>query len=322
MKVIGSLKDCYEAQYDANLLLRSKVDSLLNGVKESRWHYESRLKSLESFTQKVETGRFDPRKLEGFFACTLVVENSEAISRAFDLVKRYCEILEKRPRYDSTTRKAPDSFQFDDLRLYVRLKTSPKLPASPLHNIKFEIQIKTYLQHAWSIATHDLVYKSDEISWAQQRIAFQIKATLEAAETAIAGAKDLAKVAGIAVSNEAIDKLIAVVTFLNAKWDKADLPHDIIRLSTVIAELMEATGLTLEEIEASLDRETHAGRGIKLLNLPPYLVVTQSLINTGNDKLKNYLTSVDRRKFKVFIPGEILMPSDYPTPLASRVVGT
>ena len=50
----------------------------------------------------------------------------------------------------------------------------------------FEVQIKTILQHAWSIATHDLIYKTDTVSWPKERIAFQVKAMLEHAEIAIA----------------------------------------------------------------------------------------------------------------------------------------
>jgi ppGpp synthetase/RelA/SpoT-type nucleotidyltranferase len=320
MKIVSSLRSCYDAQYEVNSQLKAKADKLLSSIREERWHYESRLKSLESFTQKIETGRFDAHHLEDFFACTVVVENADAIDRALKVVRRHCKILEQRPLSNHKTRKTPDSFQFDDLRLYVKLKTNPALPPSVVHDITFEVQIKTYLQHAWSIATHDLVYKASEVSWAQQRIAYQIKAMLEAAETAIAGAKDLAKVQSIAVSSDEVDQMIVVIEFLKKSWDASDLPRDVIRLSGVLVEFMKATGLSLKEIEDSLKEETRRGRGTKTLNLSPYLVIMQSLINTNNDKLKKYLTTTDRHKFKILLPNEVAVPAGYPVPFAGRIV--
>lgn len=54
-----------------------------------------------------------------------------------------------------------------------------------IFNIIFEIQIKSAFEHAWTVATHDLVYKSSEIDWKKLRLAAQIKATVEQLDTLI-----------------------------------------------------------------------------------------------------------------------------------------
>lgn len=41
--------------------------------------------------------------------------------------------------------------------------------------------------HAWSVVTHDLVYKADEIDWRRARLAAHLKASVEQIELVIAG---------------------------------------------------------------------------------------------------------------------------------------
>jgi len=92
MKVAKSIRFLYDELYPAQLILKEKVDQILSGKKDRRWHYFSRLKELESFAQKLETGRIDnPKRPEDFFGCTLVVENQASVPAA---EKR------KRPKFD------------------------------------------------------------------------------------------------------------------------------------------------------------------------------------------------------------------------------
>jgi len=106
MKIVNSVVQIYRAQKGLNEVLKSRVDKLFNEIKDDKWHYTSRIKSLNSFALKIETGRFsDPKGLEDFFACVLVVENIGAINKVKNLVKSYCKILEERPKSSSLTDK-------------------------------------------------------------------------------------------------------------------------------------------------------------------------------------------------------------------------
>ncbi len=194
MKIPSSVRGLHSELKETYEPLKEKVDDTIRGLREPGWHYASRIKELESFALKLETGRFpEPREIDDFLACTLVVENTTVIARAEELLCGKFELHERRPKDNKYTTKEPHSFRFDDLRLYVKWQDDPALPPTGLAGLLFEIQIKTFLQHAWSVATHDLVYKTDEKNWAKERIAFQIKAMLEHAETSIREADALAK---------------------------------------------------------------------------------------------------------------------------------
>src|ERR1039458_7003995 len=171
MKIPASIRRLHEDQKAVNDRLKSVVDERMAGLKKPRWHYESRVKELPSFALKIESGRFQkPEALEDFFACTLVVSNATEIAEAERLVGDHFTVQYRRPKQIDKTHKPSNSFPFDDLRVYAVLREGPAIPPTDLAGIAFEVQIKTFLQHAWSIATHDLLYKSDDVNWSKERI--------------------------------------------------------------------------------------------------------------------------------------------------------
>ncbi len=79
-------------------------------------------------------------------------------------------------------------FRFDSTRIYAQIKKADALNIDndlSIYNIIYEIQIKSAFEHAWSVSTHDLVYKSSEIDWKRLRLAAQIKANVEQLDTLI-----------------------------------------------------------------------------------------------------------------------------------------
>src|SRR5713101_558345 len=141
MKIPASIRRLYDDQNESCGRLKQRVDALVRPNLHERWHYESRVKSDESFILKIESGRFgDPSALEDFFAATIVVRNGSEISEAEKLVTELFSFQSRRPKKDDTTKKAPEAFPFDDLRLYVRWKDSTALPPTGLDYILFEVQ--------------------------------------------------------------------------------------------------------------------------------------------------------------------------------------
>jgi hypothetical protein len=309
MKIPLSIRNSYSGQKEKYEKLKYEVDALILSLKNSRWHYESRVKTEEGFALKLETGRAAPDKMEDFFACTLVVENQARIKAAKDLVLIHFPLQYRRPKADDFTHKGSDSFPFDDLRLYVVYKDDPMVKPSGLNGVLFEFQIKTFLQHAWSIATHDLAYKSDTISWAKARIAFQIKAMLEHAEVSIETAESLATMPDLAKSDYSTQAVSEAIDLIKGLWALSDLPKDIVRLARNVASLCKALNIELEELRRIIDRETRAGRGTKTLNLSPFGIIVQSIINQSPGKIKTFLTK-NSRDFKLFIPEEVELTSD------------
>ncbi|GAA4457971.1 hypothetical protein GCM10023092_25490 [Rurimicrobium arvi] len=47
------------------------------------------------------------------------------------------------------------------------------------------------------------------------------------------------------------------------------------------------------------------GRGTKIKNLSPYLVLLQSIINQKKEVVENYLNNPESKKFKLILPKEL-----------------
>lgn len=299
MKVPGSIRSLHGQLMERQTLLKEQVDALFNGKKQARWHYESRLKELESFALKLETGRVTSvKELEDFFACTLVVENRQAIGKALVLVRELFQVEYMRPDSMERTCKRATDFPFDDLRVYARWKEEEAYPPTGVEGILFEIQIKTFLQHAWMIATHDLVYKTDRPSWPKARIAFQIKAMLEHAEASILGAEELAALADLKMSDDETSHVLEILSFVERHWDVSQLPRDRVRLAQNIADLMKALRVELDELDEALRKESAAGRGDETLNLSPYASLLQTILKQLPAKVTAFLTSKEKERDK------------------------
>ena len=218
----------------------------------------------------------DPSQLEDFFACTIVVPTVIEIGNAEGLVLKWYDRKERRPADDRFTRKASSSFLFDDLRLYVARRPRTDGKSQDLDGILFEIQIKTILQHAWSVATHDLIYKTDSISWALERIAYQVKAMLEHAETSVAEASQLARSSVVDKADHRTRNILSVVAHLRKVWPEDQLPRDIRRLATNILAVLRGCGISVETLPEIVEDEVKRV-GSMPKDMSPYAFTVQAL---------------------------------------------
>jgi ppGpp synthetase/RelA/SpoT-type nucleotidyltranferase len=307
MKIPASIRRLYDDQEELCGHLKERVDTLIRPSLHEKWHYESRTKSVESYTLKIESARFgDPAALEDFFAATIVVRNGSEIADAEKLVTELFTLHSRRPKQDHLTKKAPDEFPFDDLRLYVRWKDDPALPPTGLHGLLFEMQIKTFLQHAWSIATHELIYKSDEANWSKARIAYQIKAMLEHAEISIQEAVTLSASTALAKSDDNISAIKTFIALVTELWEKETLPSNIRLLAENIMGLAKLAQLDANGLRALLLDAKAKGRGPLIGNLTPYGAVLQTLLDEKAVVLGSALKK--KQKSAVLISAELEIP--------------
>lgn len=310
MKVPASLRRLYEDQKTTNERLKEIVDTRMHQLREPRWHYESRVKELVSYALKVESGRVaSPEALEDYFACTMVVATSADITRAEERIRHIFSVKERRPPEAGYTRKASDRFVFDDLRLYAALRDDPFEVQEDLIGIVFEVQIKTFLQHAWSIATHDLVYKTDDASWSKERIAYQIKAMLEHAEVSIEEADRLSASRGLAKRERRTEVVKKGIELVKEQWDADELPRDLRRMASNIVGILKALGMTVGQLGKVLDDGRAARGGHHPANLSPYGTVVQYLLSAERNRMVSLLKR-PRLRTKVLIPKEIELPED------------
>ena len=280
MKIVKALRDIHHDCRPNYQHLSKEVEGLLKPrVEGKRWFFFSRVKDLESFALKVESGRVqNPNELEDFFACTIVVATTAQIEDAESLVLEHFDLSYRRPRDDSLTHKASSSFAFDDLRLYVARRAPISGRRPELNGLVFEVQIKTTLQHAWGHATHDLIYKSNTISWPLERIAYQVKAMLEHAEIAIAEANRLADAAGVSKQDRQTISVNQLIEKLRNTWGDERLPEDVKRLGEALLALFHAADMGIDRFEDIIDAERKR-IGLLPQDLSPYAFTLQAVAN-------------------------------------------
>jgi ppGpp synthetase/RelA/SpoT-type nucleotidyltranferase len=309
MKISASIRRLYQDQVEQNKNLKGKVDGILRSIASQRnWHYESRIKSEISVALKLESGRIkDPREIEDFFACTLVVRNLSEISEAEGILKAKFKIVERRPPDIKNTQKYAEAFPFDDIRIYAHWKDNPIVRTTGLENIRFEAQIKTFLQHAWGIATHDLVYKTDDVSWSRQRIAFQIKAMLEHAEISIQEANRLAETTALRKTHKKTEELREIIQLLKEIWNGDFLPDDLRRLAENTRNVMTLADIKVSRLKELIEEERKRQKGNLPINISPYSIIVQSVVWHEPGKLRSRLID-KQRKEKLFLTDEMEVP--------------
>jgi len=298
-----SVRDSYERQKRVADLLKVEIDLLL-ARRPSAWHVTSRVKSPDSFFEKLQTGRVhDQDQMEDLFAATIVVPNRAELSVAEAFVDGFMEVTERRPPMGPTKQPASD-FRFDDIRLYGHLLSDDSLPGGPIYDMVFEVQVKTFLQHAWSVATHDTVYKTDRTSWARNRMAYQIRALLEHAESAV-DAIDVYDASATSASVGAREsRLQAVIDFILEKWDPDFLPVSLVRAGENIDSL--CTDLKVDAGDF-LKKMNHAiPEGGLPYGLSPYDFAVDVASLHYPREFKRHLTRRDTKASVYYVTGEAL----------------
>ena len=296
LKIVKPLRDIYDECLPNFKYLKDEIDEILkHRVEQNNWFYFSRIKMPQSFALKVETGRVpNPANLEDFFACTIVVPTVDQIHKVECLVQESFDCIARRPKKDSYTHKSSFSFEFDDLRLYVKRCPSASGKRQDLDGTVFEVQIKTILQHAWSLATHDLIYKTNTVSWSLERIAYQIKAMLEHAEIAIAEANQLANAAGVKKNNKRVKSLLCLIEQIEMIWSVDQLPNDIKRLAETILEIFSASKLKIKQFGNIIEAEKER-IGTLPVDLSPYAFTIQAVVNYDSARFKKIFNQADTR---------------------------
>jgi ppGpp synthetase/RelA/SpoT-type nucleotidyltranferase len=168
-----------------------------------------RLKTPESVSEKIESGRFAKwEEIDDLVAFAIVIPTLAEEDKTISFLQEKFRTVELKKR--GSTMKSPDVFRFDSTRFVGRLQRPPgELADRPVDSISFEIQVRSAFDHAWIVTTHALTYKASQIDWKQQRLAAELKATAEKMDMLILA------------FNEASDKIPA------SPWPKIQAKKDI-----------------------------------------------------------------------------------------------
>jgi ppGpp synthetase/RelA/SpoT-type nucleotidyltranferase len=240
-----------------------------------------RIKTAESVTEKIEMGRYLRfSEIDDLVAFTLIIPSAAREREVIEFCKKSFDVVEIRRK--STTQKPPDVFRFDSTRVVARARRSPDLVGSTepsAFDYLFEVQVRTAFEHAWSVATHDLVYKGSSIDWKRLRLAAQLKATSEGLDTAVA----------------AFDYLAMNID--ESPWDRV---RDQIEVSQYIAEAFENQRLPATLKPASVSRFSQ--NFCKLTKaIRPALSVREALEVITNELKQTSLIPVSLSLYQLFL---------------------
>lgn len=149
--------------------------------------FKGRMKRLQSLSEKLESGRYASwSELDDLYACTIVLPTPQHEEATLEFLSQAFAPVEIKRR--NSTKKSPDVFRFDSTRFIgtIRVGDGSPLPEK-VGLIKFEVQLPTAFEYAWSVVTHDLVYKTDDFDWRKARMAALLKGAVEQIELLIAG---------------------------------------------------------------------------------------------------------------------------------------
>lgn len=284
MKISNNVRQLYSEKSDQIVLLKKQVDPIIQDIcRKNNWDYQTRIKAEISFALKLETGR---NAEEDFLGYRIVINKTAEIELVKkSLTEKYFQIIECRPKDSKVAKNDPYDFRFNEVRLYIKLLPVEGTEPKPFIDNIFEVQINTLFSYVWTKATHDLIYKSDNVSWGKSRIAYQIKALLEQAQYAIDTIDNTD--ASYFPKHSRFEQQQKVIELLNEKWSSDNLPSDLNRLSQNIQNLIKKLDSNIDELKEVIEEAVEKNSGSPLLNISPYQFIIKAYLNTKPQKFEN-----------------------------------
>lgn len=221
-------------------LVKEVIDNtLINFSFNNHYAYLSRIKTVESTAEKIESGRYkDWDSLDDLVGAIIIIPHLKLESDVLDFLQKSFNpiILKKR----GSTFKSPEVFRYDSTRFIGKIN---KINSDEIiHHINFEVQIRSAFEHAWSVATHDFTYKSSSIDWQGLRLTSQLKSSIEQLDMIVSGSHKIKDNIQMHPwpDTDAKSKICCFFNdlFINETIPKELLPKDMSRFSENIFHLV------------------------------------------------------------------------------------
>lgn len=299
MTVSIEFQNAFVLRRDLYERLQRACKGLLQAIAdEHHGLFDDRLKSEDSMFSKVESGLHkDPfQEVNDIYAATI------AVSTVLE-VDKVCErVLADFIEIDRSTARTnrPAEFVYDDLHLVLSLRDTNLLTDKAILGLRFELQIKSMLQFAWTMATHDTVYKGNEISWANDRLAAEVKAALELLDYLFA---DVGRAAALhpEKENEQYAGRRALLRVIRERCDEASLPPDLKRCVVTLEDFRILARWTVDEVVNAFKSPAHDGLVSSSTLTPVQMFLAMLLLGMGDDDKAAFFESVrDSPRAKAF----------------------
>lgn len=193
MIVAKEIKQRYDYSVPHILKLGEKVNqTLMKFCEDNNFAYTYRYKTLESLIEKIESGRYETwDDIDDLFASTIIIPSLGKEADVIEFIKEIFELISIIPK--GATLQSPDIFRFDSTRIVCKIPPSPLSETTIFDNLRFEVQIRSAFEHAWTVTTHPLAYKTDTLTWNILRLVSQLKASVEQLDMLVIGASNISR---------------------------------------------------------------------------------------------------------------------------------
>ena len=170
-----------------------RVRDIVTGFSETMGYpFLGRAKSLNSLAEKLESGRYGQwSQLDDLYACAIIVPTLSHEPAVLEFLR--VKFIEVDCRLRASSMKDPEVFRFDSTRFIGALREEHGM-ASGISDIRFEVQVRTAFEHAWSVTTHALSYKGGNVGWKHKRVAAQLRAAVEQLDQVVLGYQEWAEI--------------------------------------------------------------------------------------------------------------------------------
>jgi ppGpp synthetase/RelA/SpoT-type nucleotidyltranferase len=237
------------------------ADTLTPYADTNGFPFYGRVKTVESLSEKIEMGRYRRfSEIDDLVAFTLIIPGQSFQQSVINFCQTAFDVIGIRTK--STTSKSPEVFRFDATRILAKAKMPPDFSGrleNSIFGYVFEVQIRTAFEHAWSVATHDLVYKGSIIDWKKVRLAAQLKATSESLDAAVAAFEPLSLTVTQSPWRD-ISEQAAVSQFIADLIDKETIPK------TIGPSSVSRCAVNLHKLIRALEPKISIENALKLLD--------------------------------------------------------
>ena len=307
MVIPDSFKQAYNSTKLVWEVIQDEADGILRNIanQHQSTKYYSRIKCLESVFSKSQKGEYENPlwEMEDFFAGTIVVPTLAIIEPVRDEIAQQFAVTE-------LVTKPPDPYEFRyrDLHLLLSLKDSPLRADKTVLGLKFEIQLKTFLQSAWSQASHDIIYKPSTISWGVERIAGELRALLELSDNVLAQIEGTAQL----LHSQAEEKYTGykadtrkIIKIAEEHWKSSELPLNRRRMAQVVRNYKDMAGITSDELDTIVqDAKEAKDKVFDFRTITPTQKIFILVFQKYPDKVKRKLLQKSS-KFRILITPEM-----------------
>jgi putative GTP pyrophosphokinase len=272
----------------------------------------SRIKSFESFTEKIERKKYtDPfNEIEDICGVRLVILYRSDLSKVAQLIKRIFNVH----KYDGWESRPINEFGYMSDHFIITLGKNFKGPLyDDVKHLKAEIQVRTVLMDAWGSVSHHLSYKKDQdIPEELKKDFYALSGLFYVADTHFEILRDkreryikqklIIKPAGFDLNQDMnLDSFAAYLNWKYPKRKKVDLTSDSDSLSELMNELINADITNFIILNKKLDTSEKAFKLYEQEKPPtnspefsPIGVVRVSLELADDKYLEVYYNDVDK----------------------------